>query len=92
MNFGLLQASVDVGNERLQDAVSHALGHSISGGHSTATHDIAEHLKSGSLKSDSVLGNTAKQAALVRKLQSMSVDVNSLMASVYFLPSRLHRA
>ena len=75
MNFGLLKASIDVGNDRLEKAVAQALGHTVSGGVSTATHEVARQLMRGSLTND-----PAAQSALKQKISIMGTDVSKLLS------------
>lgn len=76
MNFGLLKASIDVSNDRLEKAVAQALGHTVSGGVTGATHDVAEYLQANNGLS---VKNPMNQQLLKNHLMTMKVDVDSLL-------------
>lgn len=76
MNFGLLKASIDVSNDRLEKAVAQALGHTVSGGVTGATHDVAEYLQANNGLS---VKNPMNQQMLKNHLKKMKVDVDSLL-------------
>ena len=74
MNLGLLKANIDVGNNRLERAVAQAIGHSITGGVSAATHDISMILREKSFDPGSISPDQIKS-----HLQNFSVDVDTLL-------------
>ena len=74
MNLGLLSASIDVSNERLERAVSESLGGVLSGGDNAMTQVVAQQIREHVDK-----GTTLDQTALKNTLNVMGTQVGNLL-------------
>lgn len=80
MNLGLLSASIDVGNNRLQRAVAQALGKTVASGNTAASDEVARQLRDQQV--------TINQPQLENQIASMGAQVGRLLRQVQYVQNQ----